>query len=145
MSVWRVMVGKRTWLGIGTVLLTELLLLMLGALLTLRAVLPVDGAMTWCCVSWGVAACAGARLALRGREEGRLPVVLAVAVGAYLLSWIAALALGDVDFSNGGLPIILCLLGGGLLAGLLPTRLLSTRLPAGRRKKKRPAARKRRR
>lgn len=140
MSVWRVMVEKRTWLGIGTVLVTELLLLMLGALLTLRAVLPSDGAMTWCCVSWGVAACAGARLALRGREDGRLPVVLAVAVGAYLLIWVAALALGGADFSNGGLPFALCLLGGALLAGLLPTRL-----PAGRRKKKRPAVRKRRR
>lgn len=145
MSVWRVMVEKRTWLGIGTVLLTELLLLMLGALLTLRAVLPVDGAMTWCCVSWGVAACVGGRLALRGREEGRLPVVLAAAVGAYLLSQTAALALGGAAFSGGGLSLALCLLGGALLAGLLPTRLLPTRLPAGRRKKKRPAARKRRR
>lgn len=140
MSVWRAIVEKRTWLGIGGVLLTELLLLMLGALLTLRSVLPVDGTMTWCCVSWGAASCAGARLALRGREEARLPVALAVAVGAYLLSWAAALALGDVSFSNGGLPIVLCLLGGALLAGLLPTRM-----PVGRRKKKRPAARKRRR
>lgn len=140
MSVWRAIVEKRTWLGIGGALLTELLLLMLGALLTLRSVLPVDGTMTWCCVSWGAAACVGARLALRGREEARLPVALAVAVGAYLLSWAAALALGDASFSNGGLPIALCQLGGALLAGLLPTRW-----PTGRRKKKRPAARKRRR
>lgn len=139
MSVWRAIVEKRTWLGIGVALLTELLLLMLGALLTLRSVLPVDGTMTWCCVSWGVATCVGARLALRGREEARLSVALAVAVGAHLLGWAAALALGDASFSNGGLPIALCLLGGALLAGLLPTRWST-----GRRKKKRLARKRRR-
>lgn len=132
MSVLRLLLARRTWLGVATALLLMALCLALGALLLLRELLPLTAALPWVCGSWGLSAFLGARLALRGREEGTLPAALAVAAPLYLLLWGLGLSLGGAAFAHGGAAITAALLAGTVLAGLLRPRRRKKRNTARR-------------
>lgn len=73
MSVLGAILGKRTWLGAGAILLSAAGGCALGALLVVKGVLPETGTLAWSCGCWVLASFAGARLAIRGRGEGTLP------------------------------------------------------------------------
>ena len=103
MSVLGAILGKRTWLGAGAILLSAAGGCALGALLVVKGVLPETVTLAWSCGCWVLSSFAGARLAIRGRGEGTLPAALAAALAAYLLAWLAGVALGDPSFREGGL------------------------------------------
>lgn len=107
MSVLGAILGKRTWLGAGAILLSAAGGCALGALLMVKGVLPETGTLAWSCGCWVLASFAGARLAIRGRGEGTLPAALAAALAAYPLAWLAGVALGDPSF-RGGRPVSDC-------------------------------------
>ena len=115
MSVLGAILGKRTWLGAGAILLSAAGGCALGALLVVKGVLPETGT----CGCWVLASFAGARLAIRGRGEGTLPAALAAALAAYPLAWLAGVALGDPSFREGGLYLTAALFAGAASAGLL--------------------------
>ena len=122
MSVLGAILGKRTWLGAGAILLSVLRLVLsglMGALLVVKGVLPETGTLAWSCGCWVLASFAGARLAIRGRGEGTLPAALAAALAAYPLAWLAGVALGDPSFREGGLYLTAALFAGAAAAGLL--------------------------
>ena len=114
MSVLGAILGKRTWLGAGAILLSAAGGCALGALLVVKGVLPETGTLAWSCGCWVLASFAGARLAIRGRREGTLPAALAAALAAYPLAW-----LGDPSFREGGLYLTAALFAGAAAAGLL--------------------------
>lgn len=119
MSVLGAILGKRTWLGAGAILLSAAGGCALGALLMVKGVLPETGTLAWSCGCWVLASFAGARLAIRGRGEGTLPAALAAALAAYPLAWLAGVALGDPSF-RGGRPVSDCRpVCGAAAAGLL--------------------------
>ena len=119
MSVLGAILGKRTWLGAGAILLSAAAGCALGALLVVKGVLPETGALAWSCGCWVLASFAGARLAVRGRGDGTLTAALAAALAAYLLAWLAGVALGDPSFREGGLYLTAALFAGAAAAGLL--------------------------
>lgn len=76
MSALGAVLGKRTWLGAGAILLAAAGGCALGALLVVKGVLPEGGALAWGCGCWALAAFAGGRVAVRGRGEGTLTAAL---------------------------------------------------------------------
>lgn len=72
MSALGAVLGKRTWLGAGAILLAAAGGCALGALLVVKGVLPEGGALAWGCGCWALAAFAGGRVAVWGRGEGTL-------------------------------------------------------------------------
>ena len=90
MSALGAVLGKRTWLGAGAILLAAAGGCALGALLVVKGVLPEGGALAWGCGCWALAAFAGGRVAVRGRGEGTLTAALTAGAAAYLLAWLAA-------------------------------------------------------
>lgn len=70
MSALGAVLGKRTWLGAGAILLAAAGGCALGALLVVKGVLPEGGALAWGCGCWALAAFAGGRVAVWGRGEG---------------------------------------------------------------------------
>ena len=103
MSALGAVLGKRTWLGAGAILLAAAGGCALGALLVVKGVLPEGGALAWGCGCWALAAFAGGRVAVRGRGEGTLTAALAAGAAAYLLAWLVGAAIGDPTFRTGGL------------------------------------------
>ena len=89
MSALGAVLGKRTWLGAGAILLAAAGGCALGALLVVKGVLPEGGALAWGCGCWALAAFAGGRVAVWGRGEGTLTAALAAGAAAYLLAWLA--------------------------------------------------------
>ena len=89
MSALGAVLGKRTWLGAGAILLAAAGGCALGALLVVKGALPEGGALAWGCGCWALAAFAGGRVAVRGRGEGTLTAALAAGAAAYLLAWLA--------------------------------------------------------
>ena len=122
MSALGAVLGKRTWLGAGAILLAAAGGCALGALLVVKGVLPEGGALAWGCGCWALAAFAGGRVAVRGRGEGTLTVALAAGAAAYLLAWLAGAAIGDPTFRTGGLYLTAAIFGGAGAAGLLGSR-----------------------
>ena len=121
MSALGAVLGKRTWLGAGAILLAAAGGCALGALLVVKGVLPEGGALAWGCGCWALAAFAGGRVAVRGRGEGTLTVALAAGAAAYLLAWLYLTA---------------AIFGGAGAAGLLGSR------PRKKRRDARPPIRK---
>ena len=80
MSALGAVLGKRTWLGAGAILLAAAGGCALGALLVVKGVLPEGGALAWGCGCWALAAFAGGRVAVRGsrprkkRRDARPPI-----------------------------------------------------------------------
>ncbi len=70
MSALGAVLGKRTWLGAGAILLAAAGGCALGALLVVKGVLPEGGALAWGCGCWALAAFAGGRVAVWGRGRG---------------------------------------------------------------------------
>lgn len=103
MSALGAVLGKRTWLGAGAILLAAAGGCALGALLVVKGILPEGGALAWGCGCWALAAFAGGRVAVRGKGEGTLTAALAAGAAAYLLAWLAGAAIGDPTFRTGGL------------------------------------------
>ena len=112
MSALGAVLGKRTWLGAGAILLAAAGGCALGALLVVKGVLPEGGALAWGCGCWALAAFAGGRVAVRGRGEGTLTAALAAGAAAYLLAWLAGAAIGDPAFRTGGLYLTAAIFGG---------------------------------
>ena len=84
MSALGAVLGKRTWLGAGAILLAAAGGCALGALLVVKGVLPEGGALAWGCGCWALAAFAGGRVAVRGgsdRRCGGVPAGLAGGCG----------------------------------------------------------------
>lgn len=129
MSALGAVLGKRTWLGAGAILLAAAGGCALGALLVVKGVLPEGGALAWGCGCWALAAFAGGRVAVRGRGEGTL-------TAAYLLAWLVGAAIGDPTFRTGGLYLTAAIFGGAGAAGLLGSR------PRKKRRDARPPIRK---
>ncbi len=129
MSVLGAILGKRTWLGAGAILLSAAGGCALGALLMVKGVLPETGTLAWSCGCWVLASFAGARLAIRGRGEGTLPAALAAALAAYPLAWLAGVALGDPSFREGGLYLTAALFAGAAAAGLQGQREAPEKAP----------------
>lgn len=102
MSALGAVLGKRTWLGAGAILLAAAGGCALGALLVVKGVLPEGGALAWGCGCWALAAFAGGRVAVWGRGEGTLTAALAAGAAAYLLAWLTGAAIGDPTFRTGG-------------------------------------------
>lgn len=119
MSVVGAVLGKRTWLGAGAALAAAAAGCALGALLTVKGVLPESGALAWSCGCWALATFTGGRLAARGRGEGTLTAALAAGLAVYLLAWLAGITLGNASFRSGGLYLTGAVLGGAVIAGLL--------------------------
>lgn len=119
MSALGAVLGKRTWLGAGAILLAAAGGCALGALLVVKGVLPEGGALAWGCGCWALAAFAGGRVAVRGRGEGTLTAALTAGAAAYLLAWLAGAAIGDPTFRTGGLYLTAAIFGGAGAAGLL--------------------------
>ena len=82
MSALGAVLGKRTWLGAGAILLAAAGGCALGALLVVKGVLPEGGALAWGCGCWALAAFAGGRVAVRGRGEGTLTAALTAGAAA---------------------------------------------------------------
>ena len=112
MSALGAVLGKRTWLGAGAILLAAAGGCALGALLVVKGVLPEGGALAWGCGCWALAAFAGGRVAVRGRGEGTLTAALAAGAAAYLLAWLVGAAIGDPTFRTGGLYLTAAIFGG---------------------------------
>ena len=121
MSALGAVLGKRTWLGAGAILLAAAGGCALGALLVVKGVLPEGGALAWGCGCWALATFAGGRVAVRGRGEGTLTAALAAGAAAYLLAWLVGAAIGDPTFRTGGLYLTAAIFGGAGAAGLLGT------------------------
>ena len=124
MSALGAVLGKRTWLGAGAILLAAAGGCALGALLVVKGVLPEGGALAWSCGCWALAAFAGGRVAVWGRGEGTL------------MAWLAGAAIGDPTFRTGGLYLTAAIFGGAGAAGLLGSR------PRKKRRDARPPIRK---
>ena len=122
MSALGAVLGKRTWLGAGAILLAAAGGCALGALLVVKGVLPEGGALAWGCGCWALAAFAGGRVAVWGRGEGTLTAALTAGAAAYLLAWLAGAAIGDPTFRTGGLYLTAAIFGGAGAAGLLGSR-----------------------
>ena len=131
MSALGAVLGKRTWLGAGAILLAAAGGCALGALLVVKGVLPEGGALAWGCGCWALAAFAGGRVAVRGRGEGTLTAALAAGAAAYLLAWLVGAAI-----RTGGLYLTAAIFGGAGAAGLLGSR------PRKKRRDARPPIRK---
>ena len=117
MSALGAVLGKRTWLGAGAILLAAAGGCALGALLVVKGILPEGGALAWGCGCWALAAFAGGRVAVRGKGEGTLTAALAAGAAAYLLAWLAGAAIGDPTFRTGGLYLTAAIFGGAGAAG----------------------------
>ena len=97
------LLGKRTWLGLGTAAALLLLGVMLGALLIVKGTLPSAMMTGWVCGCCGLAALLGG-----------------CALLLYGLLWVAALATSEpITFAANGWWITGCVWGGGLLACVL--------------------------
>lgn len=112
------LLGKRTWIGLGTALALLLLGIMLGALLIVKGTLPPDMMTAWVCGCCGLAVLLGGCVAGKGSGEPLRPLMVALLL--YGLLWGAALATSEpIDFAENGLWITGCVWGGGVLACVL--------------------------
>ena len=112
------LLGKRTWLGLGTAAALLLLGVMLGALLIVKGTLPSAMMTGWVCGCCGLAALLGGCAAGKGSGEPLLPLIVALLL--YGLLWVAALATSEpITFAANGWWITGCVWGGGLLACVL--------------------------
>ena len=68
MSALGAVLGKRTWLGAGAILLAAAGGCALGALLVVKGILPEGGALAWGCGCWALAAFAGVETCLKKRK-----------------------------------------------------------------------------
>lgn len=113
--------GKRTWIGLGASVCLMTILLLLGALLTVRGIYPQDRMLLWICGAYVLSALIGGLLASAGKVPpicGLLPALL-----LYLLVWVLSLSCsGEIDFAAGGIPITAAILSGGGVSLLLRSR-----------------------
>ncbi|NLU23217.1 MAG: TIGR04086 family membrane protein [Clostridiales bacterium] len=112
--------GKQIWVGLLMAVVLSLLFLGVGALLTVKEILPENAMSRWLYGSYGLAVFIGARFAVKRSEGGTLLPAAVVTVLLYALIWILGLTVFENgSFRNGGLWILLSVAAGGLLAGLL--------------------------
>ena len=110
--------GKRTWLGLAASVAALLLLVMLGALLVVKGILPSGMTAGWVYGSCGLAAFLGGRVARKSGGEAILSLITAALL--YVLLWCVALASSQpLDFQSHGLWITGAVFGGGFLSGVL--------------------------
>ena len=110
-----VLFGKRTWSGVGVALGVLIVVLLIGALLVVRGILPMDAVSLWLWFSYGLAVFVGGRIAAAGQGRG----VCAIVPGAtlYVLAWLLALCSDcTIEFSANGLGITVAVAIGVLLA-----------------------------
>jgi len=112
--------GKQIWIGLALAVVLSLLFLGVGALLTVKEILPEEAMLKWLYGSYGLAVFLGACYTVRHSEGGTLLPAILVAALTYALIWILGLTVFENgSFRNGGAWILLAVAGGGLAAGFL--------------------------
>lgn len=132
----------REWInrGIGFGLLVSVGVCLVGAAIGAWAIggeILNEGAQGWWTAAiWLLAAFAGGRTALKRREVKRLLFAVEQAILLFGIIWSAAL-LADIkmNFGGNGVYITICIVGGTMLAAILPMKKM-------RKKRKRDSARK---
>lgn len=110
--------GKRTWLCLVLTAVILLFWIMVGALLIIKAVLPLESAGWWITVGCVLAIVFSGCIAGKGSGLPALPLVVAALL--YLMLWLAALSTSQpVDFRPHGAQITAAVFGGGFLSCLL--------------------------
>lgn len=116
-----ILFGKRTWIGIGVTIGVLILMLLLGALLIVRGILPMGAVSPWLWVSYGLAVLIGGRVAATG--QGRQLCALVPGVVLYILAWLLALCSEcTIDFAANGLGITAAIAIGMLIAFMSSSR-----------------------
>lgn len=91
--------GKRTWVGFGASVGTIAILLLLGAFLVVRGLLPYKAVVVWISMCYLVAAFIGGKIAEGGKgykTSAFMPPLL-----LYVIIWFLALGCGtDIAFSS---------------------------------------------
>ena len=107
--------GKRTWIGYGVSLGILLLMILLGSLLTVREVLPMNFVSPWLWISYGAAALLGGYIAAAGK--GRHMYAIIPGTLLYVTAWLFALCSEcPIAFASNGLGITAAVCMGMLLA-----------------------------
>lgn len=128
--------GKRTWIGYGVSLGVLLLMLLLGSLLTVREVLPMNFVSPWLWISYGTAALLGGYIAAAGK--GRHMCAIVPGTMLYVTAWLFALCSEcPITFAANGLGITVAVCMGMILALICRKGKKRSRS----RKVKRPSAR----
>ena len=110
-----VLFGKRTWWGFGVASGVLIVTLLIGALLVVRGILPMEAVSLWLWLSYGVSALSGGRVAAMGQGRDIRAVVPGTAL--YVLAWLLALCSDcTINFTANGLGITLAVAAGVLLA-----------------------------
>lgn len=124
-----ILFGKRTWIGLGISLAVLILALLMGALLIVRGLLPMDAASPWLWISYFLAALLGGCVAA---GQGQQLCALMPGALLYILAWLLALCSEcSIDFAANGLGITIAVVVGIIMA-----------LMKGRKKKKSSRSRK---
>ena len=112
--------GKQIWIGLLAAVVLSLLFLGIGAMLTVKEILPEESMRKWLYGSYGLAVFLGARYAVRHSEGGTLLPAALVSALTYAMIWVLGLTVFENgSFRNGGLWILAAVAAGGLLAGFL--------------------------
>ena len=115
-----ILFGKRTWIGVGAAISTLLLMVLLGSLLIVRGILPMEAVSPWLWLSYGLAAFAGGCLAAAG--QGRKLCAFMPGTMVYVLAWLLALCSEcRIDFASNG-PGITVAVGIGMLVAFMGCR-----------------------
>ena len=115
-----ILFGKRTWIGVGAAISTLLLMVLLGSLLIVREILPMEAVSPWLWLSYGLAAFVGGCLAAVGQRRKVCAFVPGTMV--YVLAWLLALCSEcRIDFASNGIGITIAV-GIGMLAAFMGYR-----------------------
>ena len=128
--------GKRAWIGYGVSLCVLLLMILLGSLLTVREVFPMNFMPPWLWISYGAAALLGGYIAAAGK--GRHMCAIVPGTMLYVTAWLFALCSEcPITFAANGLGITVAVCMGMILALICRKGKKRSRS----RKMKRPSAR----
>ena len=109
--------GKRTWIGFGCAAGLLCVLLMLGAFLAVRCILPMTVVPVWLWISYGLAALIGGRVAATG--QGRELCAFLPGMLLYMVAWLLALCSEcKIDFPSVGVGITIAVMAGVVIAYL---------------------------
>ena len=115
-----ILFGKRTWIGVGAAISTLLLMVLLGSLLIVRGILPMEAVSPWIWLSYGLSAFVGGCLAAVG--QGRKVCAFVPGMMVYVLAWLLALCSEcRIDFASNGIGITVAV-GIGMLAAFMGCR-----------------------
>lgn len=108
---------KRTWIGLGAAVGIMGVVFMVGSLLMVHGVLPMEAASPLVWSSYGLAALIGGRVAAAGKRERLCACVPGLII--YVLAWMLALCCeGRIDFFANGIGITIMVILGILTAVL---------------------------